>query len=287
MSIIAFVGLGIMGRSMARNLMRAGHALFLHTRTRARAEDLLGEGAEWRDSPAAAVAGAGIAITMVGLPAEVEEVYYGPSGLLDAAAPGTFLIDMSTSPPDLAERIHRDAAGRGLRALDAPVSGGDVGARDATLAVMVGGERADFEAMEPVLAGVGRTIVHVGPAGSGQHCKMVNQIVIGGTMLGVAEALTYGRRAGLDAATVLRVIGGGAAGSFALNHLGPRMAAGDFAPGFMVEHFVKDMTIAAEESRRFALDLPGLALAHAQYRRLLELGNGRDGTQALFRLYNP
>lgn len=282
---IAFVGLGIMGNSMARNLMRAGHSLRVHTRTRSKALDLIDEGAVWADSPAEAAVGVDATITIVGLPADVEQVYFGDTGVLSVAEAGSFVIDMSTSRPDLAVRIHRTARERGVRALDAPVSGGDVGARAGSLAIMVGGDADDFHAMEPVFQAMGNTIVHVGPPGSGQHCKMVNQIAIAGATLGVAEALSYGKRAGLDLATVMSVVGGGAASSFILSHLGPKMAGGDFAPGFMIEHFVKDLTIALDESSALQADLPGLALVRSLYRRLIEHGAGAEGTQALFRLY--
>lgn len=282
---IGFIGLGIMGRSMARNLMRAGHSLQVYSRTYARCADIIAEGAFWRDCPAEAAAGVDAVVTMVGYPADVEDVYFGEPGILSAAAPGTLLIDMTTSAPELARRIHAAAARRGLRALDAPVSGGDIGARNATLAIMVGGAAEDFAAAQPVLTAMGKTIVHLGPAGSGQHCKLANQIVIAGTMLGVAEGLRYAERAGLDPATVLSVIGGGAAASAALANLGPKMLAGDFAPGFLVEHFVKDMDLALAECAELGQALPGLELVRALYGRLAEDGCGREGTQALAKAY--
>lgn len=284
---IGFIGLGIMGKSMARHLLRAGHSLSIFSRTRAKCADILAEGAVWSDSAAEAAERAEVVITVVGLPSDVEQVYFGTPGILSAAQPGALLIDMSTSRPDLAVRIQAKARERGLRALDAPVSGGDVGAREATLAIMVGGDRADFEAARPILACLGKTIAYLGPAGSGQHCKMVNQIAITGAVLGVAEALAYARQAGLDPQEVLGVISGGAAASFALNTLWPKMVRKDFAPGFLIEHFVKDMTIAEDESRRMGLDLKGLALVKSLYQRLCEQGLGRDGTQALFKHYDP
>ncbi len=289
---IGFIGLGIMGKSMARHLMKAGHAVSVFSRTRSRCEDFIAEGATWQDSVAGAAVGADMIITMVGLPSDVEQVYFGEAGLLSAAEPGTILIDMSTSRPDLAVRIHAEAAGRGLRALDAPVSGGDAGARDGTLSIMVGGDRSDFEAAVPVLAHMGTSIVHLGPAGSGQHCKMANQIAIAGAMLGVAEALAYTLRAGtlragLDPTEVLKAIGGGAASSHALHAMWPKMVREDFSPGFLVEHFIKDMTIAQDESRSMGLDLEGLTLVRSLYEALRDKGFGRSGTQALFRHYTP
>lgn len=284
---IGFIGLGIMGRSMAGHLQRAGHALHLYNRSRGGAEALLAQGASWHDSPGAVAAASDIVITMVGYPADVETIYLGRGGIVERARPGALLIDMTTSSPQLARSIAQAAASRGLQALDAPVSGGDVGAREARLSIMVGGEAAAFERAAPVLRLLGTNIVLQGGPGSGQHTKMCNQIIIASTMVGVCEGLAYARRAGLDAQTVLSCIGSGAAGSFLLNNMAPRILKGDFAPGFFTEHFIKDMRIAIDEAERMGLDLPGLALAKRLYGRLAAQGHARDGTQVLFKHYEP
>lgn len=282
---IGFIGLGIMGQSMARHLMRGGHALHIFSRTRAKCADLEAEGAVWHDTPSGVAAAADVVITMVGYPKDVEEVYFGQEGVLGAARPGSLLIDMTTSQPSLAERIAGAAAEKGCQALDAPVSGGDVGAREGTLAIMVGGAPEAFDAALPLFQLMGKSIALLGPAGAGQHTKMVNQIVISGTILGVAEALNYGQRAGLDLHKVLDVIGKGAAGGFQLNVLGKRMADGDFAPGFFVHHFIKDMTIALEEARRMGGDYRGLETALSQFKLFSEEGGAQDGTQGIFKHY--
>jgi 3-hydroxyisobutyrate dehydrogenase len=272
-----------MGASMAGHLLQAGHTLHLTTRTRSKAQGLLDRGAHWHDAPADLAPLCGTVCTMVGFPDEVEAVYFGASGLLNTAKPGTLLIDFTTSRPDLAEQIAATAARRGLLALDAPVSGGDTGAREATLSIMVGGDAAAFNAALPLLKLVGRRIVHQGPAGCGQHVKMSNQIAIAGTMVGVCEALAYARRAGLDPARMLESIATGAAGSWSLTHLAPRMLAGDFAPGFYVKHFIKDLGIALTSARAMQIELPGLELALRLYRELADSGAADLGTQALIR----
>jgi 3-hydroxyisobutyrate dehydrogenase len=282
---IAFIGLGIMGGAMAGHLQAAGHALHLHSRTRAKAAALIDAGGVWHDDPGEAAAAADIVITMVGLPSDVEGLYLSPRGLVARARPGAVLIDMTTSTPSLAVRIAQAAAARGLAALDAPVSGGPQGAQAAKLSIMVGGDAAAFDRVLPVLQRMGTNIVRQGGPGAGQHCKMSNQVVIAGTITGVAEGLAYARRAGLDTDKVLQSIGSGAAGSFQLTVNGAAMLRGDFAPGFMIEHFVKDMTIALAEAEARGLDLPGLRTALAQYRRLAEAGLAREGTQALAKAY--
>ncbi|GGG37895.1 3-hydroxyisobutyrate dehydrogenase [Caldovatus sediminis] len=283
---IGFIGTGIMGGPMAGHLLRAGHPLTVFNRSRARAQPLLDAGAAWADSPAAVAAASDIVITIVGFPADVEEIYLGPQGLIAHARPGTLLIDMTTSSPSLAVRIAREAAARGVQALDAPVSGGDVGARNATLSIMVGGEAAAFERARPVFERMGRTINHMGGPGAGQHTKMANQIVIASTVMGVAEGLAYARAAGLDGAKLLAALGPGAAGSAQLAVQGPKMLAGDYAPGFMVKHFLKDLGIALAEAERMRLDLPGLALAKRLFERVqAEPGGAERGTQALIRVY--
>jgi len=278
---VGFIGTGIMGAPMAGHLIEAGYTLRVHNRTRAKAQPLLDAGAAWCDTPAEAARGADAVFSIVGYPRDVEEVILGADGALSAAEKGAILCDMTTSRPALAERIWREARARGVGALDAPVSGGDTGARKATLAIMVGGDEADFQRLRPLLETMGRTVRRIGPAGAGQHAKMVNQILIAGTMMGMAEAFTYGRAAGLDLRTVLDVVGTGAAGSSALANLGPRVLAGDFEPGFIMDHFIKDMQIALQDAGARQLDLPALRLAADLYRRAAESDLGRKGTQAL------
>ncbi len=282
---VGFIGLGIMGRSMAGHLMDAGFSLHVFNRTREKAAPLVERGATWHDTVADLAQACDAVVTIVGYPIDVRQVYLDETGLVAHARPGTLLIDMTTSNPSLARLIADAAAARGLAALDAPVSGGDVGAREATLAIMVGGEETAFARAMPLFQAMGKTIRLLGPAGSGQHAKMVNQIVIAGTIMGVAEGMAYAQRSGLDPAAVLEVIGTGAAGGSQLNKLGPRMVAGDFDPGFYIHHFIKDMGIALEEAAAMGLDLPALALSKSRYDELSGLGYGSDGTQALLRLY--
>jgi 3-hydroxyisobutyrate dehydrogenase len=286
---VGFIGLGIMGCSMAGHLQAAGYPLHVHTRTRDKAAPLLEAGATWHDDPAALAAACDVVITMVGYPTDVEQVYFGQDGAADTGIianlkPGAVAIDMTTSSPSIAERIAEAARAKGAWALDAPVSGGDVGARNATLSIMVGGDRTAFDAVKPLFDLMGKSIALLGPAGAGQHTKMVNQTVIAGTIAGVAEGLAYGRAAGLDLAQVLDVIGGGAAGGFQLNVLGKRMSEGDFAPGFYVHHFIKDMGIASAEAERMNLDLEVLTLVRALFERFAAEGGREDGTQGIYRM---
>jgi len=281
---IGFVGLGIMGQSMAGHLLAAGHALRVYNRSADKAKALVEQGAVWCDTPGVAAAGSDVVITMVGYPRDVEQVWLGEDGIL-AKAKDALLIDMTTSSPELAQRLAREAAARGCRALDAPVSGGDIGAREARLSIMVGGDAGAFAEALPILQLMGKTIVHTGGPGTGQHTKMCNQVVIASTIMGVCEGLAYARSAGLDADVVLQCISGGAAGSFQLNVMGPKIVKGDFAPGFMIEHFLKDLSIALAEADRMYLQLPGAAQARQLYATLVERGHGRDGTQALSLLY--
>lgn len=282
---VGFIGLGIMGRSMAGHLQRAGHPLHVYNRSRGGAEPLLAAGATWHGTAGEVAQHSDIVITMVGMPADVETIYLGPGGLVELARPGAVLVDMTTSSPELAQRIATAAQARGVDALDAPVSGGEVGARDAKLSIMVGGNREAFDRALPVLRRMGPSVVLQGGPGSGQHTKMCNQIVIASTMLGVCEGLAYAQRCGLDPQSVLSSISGGAAGSFLLTHMAPRMLKGDFSAGFFTEHFIKDMGIALHEAQRLKMDLPGLALAKRLYDGLAAQGHGRDGTQVLFRHY--
>ncbi len=282
---IGFIGIGVMGRSMASHLMDEGYGMCVYNRTRAKAEDLLAKGAAWCPTPGEAAARADIVITMVGYPRDVEEVYFGPEGIFANCRRGSLLVDMTTSSPELAERIYAEAKTRGCAALDAPVSGGDIGAREARLSIMVGGDSAAFERMLPVFQVMGKNIVHQGGAGNGQHCKMANQIAIASTMMGVCESIRYAEKAGLDPQTVLRSIESGAAGSWSLSNLAPRMINGDFEPGFYVKHFIKDMNIALESAEKLGLEARGLALARSLYEELAGQGGEERGTQALYTLY--
>jgi 3-hydroxyisobutyrate dehydrogenase len=256
----------------------------VYNRSRAKAGELLARGAVWCETPGALAATSDVVITIVGYPSDVEQVYLGENGIL-ACARDALLIDMTTSSPELAVRIAEEARKKGCRALDAPVSGGDIGALDAKLSIMVGGEQAAFAEALPILQLMGTSIVLQGGPGAGQHTKMCNQIVIASTIMGVCEGLAYGKAAGLDLPTVLKSIGGGAASGFQLNVLGQKIINGDFAPGFYVEHFIKDLGIALAEAQRMQLDLPALALARKLYEELAQRGHGRLGTQALFKHY--
>jgi 3-hydroxyisobutyrate dehydrogenase len=274
-----------MGRSMAGHLQRAGHPLHVHNRTREKAQALLDAGAQWHDSAGSAASAADVVITMLGFPIDVEQSYLEPGGIVERARPGALLIDMTTSSPVLARRIAEAAARRGLDSLDAPVSGGDVGAREARLVIMVGGEEAAFARGKPLLELMGKNIARHGPAGSGQYCKMANQIAVAVAMVSWVEALAYARKAGLDPERVHASISGGAAGSWAMTNLAPRALAGNFAPGFYVKHILKDMRIALESAAEMKLDLPGLAVAKQLYDKVAVSGWDECGTQVLYRLY--
>ena len=282
---IAFIGTGVMGRSMAGHLLQAGHALHVFNRTKAKAQALLDAGAHWHDTPGAAAAQADFVISIVGFPADVEATYFGAGGVLAHARPGAVLIDMTTSSPPLAQRIAAAAAAKGLASLDAPVSGGDVGAREARLVIMVGGDAAAFARAKPLFEVMGRNIILQGGPGAGQHCKLANQISIASIMMSWCEALTYAQRAGLDPARVIESIGGGAAASWSLNNLAPRALKGDFAPGFYVKHFQKDIRLALESAAAMKLDLPGLAQAQKLYQEVERRGWADSGTQVLLKLY--
>lgn len=282
---IGFIGVGVMGNGMVKNLLSHGYEVNAYTRTRAKALEALEAGAEWRESAADCVRDADAVITMVGFPPDVEEVYFGEKGILANARPGTLVIDMTTTSPRLAQRIYTEAADRGLSALDAPVSGGDTGARAGTLAIMVGGDREAFERAVPIFEAMGKSIRYMGVAGSGQHTKMANQIAIAGTLAGVCEAIAYARAAGLDVDEVISTISGGAASSWQLANNGPKSAHGDFAPGFFIKHFIKDMTLADGEARARDLPMPVLEKVLAMFRALEAQGYGDEGTQALIRAY--
>ena len=278
---LGWIGTGVMGSSMCGHLMAKGFSLTVYNRSRNRAEPLVAKGARWADSPKAVAEASDVVFTIVGYPADVRTVVLGASGTLAGSKPGNILVDMTTSEPALAEEIAAKAKERGVYSVDAPVSGGDIGAREARLSIMVGGEKEVVEALGPCWEAMGKTIVHQGAPGAGQHTKMVNQILIATNMIGVCEALLYGYRAGLDLKTVMQSVSTGAAGSWSLSNLGPRMIDNNFDPGFFVEHFIKDMGIALVEARRMNLSLPGLALANQLYIALAAQGHHRDGTQAL------
>jgi 3-hydroxyisobutyrate dehydrogenase len=279
---IAFVGTGVMGKSMAGHLLKAGHEVVVYTRTKAKAADLLAAGARWAESPAAAAQAADAAISMVGYPNDVEEVW---QGFLRTARPGCLLIDMTTSSPSLARKLAVAATAQGCLPLDAPVSGGDRGAREATLTIMVGGAAADFEQARPLFEAMGKTISLQGGPGAGQLCKLANQIAIASGMVAMAEALAFARANGLDLDAVLKALSGGGASSWALLNLAPRVLKGDFAPGFYVKHFVKDIGLALEVCREQKLSLPGLELAAKLYADVVAAGDGDCGTQALAKRY--
>ena len=282
---VGFIGVGVMGSSMAGHLLAAGHPVFVFNRTRARAEQLLAKGATWCETPAEVARRAPFVITMVGTPDDVRSVYLGEAGISTQAQSGATLIDMTTSDPELAAELAKTFAARSIEVLDAPVSGGDIGARNATLSIMVGGSPGGFERALPLLQRMGKTIVHQGPAGSGQYTKLCNQVAIAATMLSVCESMALAQASGLDPTRVLESITTGAAGSWALANLMPRALRGDFEPGFAVNHLLKDIAIALRCAERLGLDLPGLSLAQRLYNELQQQGAGGKGTQVLFRRY--
>ena len=281
---IGWIGTGVMGAAMCGHLLDAGHRFTVYNRTREKARPLLDKGAAWAASPKAVAGRSDIVFTMVGFPDDVREVILGSEGVLAGAKAGTVVVDMTTSSPDLAQTISQACAGKGLMALDAPVSGGDIGARQATLAIMVGGEESVFQDILPLFQTMGKTISLMGPAGAGQHTKMTNQILIAGTMIGVVESLLYAQKAGMDAHRVIDIIGQGAAGSWSINNLGRRIADNNFDPGFYIKHFVKDMGIALDEARRMRLSLPGLAMVHQFYTAAMAMGLKNLGTQGLYKV---
>ncbi len=282
---IGFIGLGVMGHSMAGHLLAAGYKMNVYTRTSAKADDLVEKGARWAETVAGLASESDVIISIVGYPADVEEVYLGDAGILENAKPGTIAVDMTTSDPGLAERLWQAAKEKEVQVLDAPVSGGDLGAKNATLSIMVGGDKESFDMALPVLEIMGGNIVYQGKAGSGQHTKMANQIAIAAGMVAVCESLAYAKRSGLDPETVLKSIGQGAAGSWSLNNLGPRIINEDDQPGFFIKHFIKDMGIALEAAKRMDLKTPGLDLAYGLYKKMADKGFEENGTQALYKLF--
>ncbi len=278
---IGWIGTGVMGSSMCGHLMTAGFAATVFNRTKSKAQPLIDKGAAWADTPKAVAEASDVIFTIVGFPSDVRSVILGDNGALAGSKPGSVIVDMTTSEPSLAVEIAAAANKRGVHSVDAPVSGGDIGAREARLSIMIGGEKDIVDALQPCWQAMGKTIVHQGAAGAGQHTKMVNQTLVAASMIGVCEALLYGYRAGLDLNVVLESVSSGAAGSWSLANLGPRIIKGNFEPGFMVEHFIKDMGIILSEARRMKIAMPGLALVHQLYVALAAQGHGRDGTHAL------
>ena len=285
MKKIALIGTGVMGQGMARNLMKNGFELTVFNRTKSKADPLVAEGAKWADTIADCVAEAEAVITIVGYPRDVEEVYLSDEGIIANAPEGCYLIDMTTTDPRLSEQIAEEAAGAGMHALDAPVSGGDKGAREGTLAIMVGGEQADFEACLPLFRAMGKNIRLMGGPGAGQHTKMANQIAIAGTIAGVCEAITYAGANGLNLRQVLDAIGTGAAGSWQMNNMAPRMLEADFEPGFYIRHFIKDLKLALEGAEDADISIPVTETVLDFYQTLEEEGHGDEGTQALIKYY--
>jgi 3-hydroxyisobutyrate dehydrogenase len=283
---LGWIGTGMMGRSMSSHLLAAGHRLSVYNRTPEKAKALTGAGALWCKSPAEVAENSDIVFTIVGFPADVEEVILGNSGVLAGARSGSMIVDMTTSSPTLARTIYEKAKTRQIDSLDAPVSGGDIGAREATLAIMVGGDETAYQRGLPFFEILGKNIARMGNAGAGQHTKMSNQILIAGTMIGVVESLLYAWKAGLGLNALIDVIGQGAAGSWSINNLGRRIAKDDFNPGFFIKHFVKDMEIALDEARRVNLSLPGLSMVSQFYRAAMAQGLENLGTQGLYKVFS-
>lgn len=285
MQRISWIGVGIMGKAMVRNLMKAGYEVHIYARHPEKVADVVSEGAVPHGSIAECVKASEVVITMVGFPKDVEEVYFAPGNILDSAAKGMTLIDMTTTSPTLAQRIYQEGAARRLRVLDAPVTGGDSGARAGTLSILVGGDQADFDACLPIFQAMGTNITYFGPAGCGQHAKMANQIMIAGTLSGICEALSYARAKGLDEETLLRSVSTGAAGSHQLDLLGGKLLNADFTPGFYIKHFIKDMKLAREEAEKEGVELPVLCQVLSEYDALARRGEDSLGTQALIHYY--
>ncbi|WEV45837.1 NAD(P)-dependent oxidoreductase [Streptococcaceae bacterium ESL0687] len=282
---IGFIGMGVMGHAIVRHFMAAGHEVTIYTRTKAKALDLFEEGAKWATNPCQLTNESDVIFTMVGYPQDVEEIYYGAEGIFKGEVKGKLLIDLTTSTPSLAERIYQTAKDRGAEALDAPVSGGDLGARNASLSIMVGGDEKAFQRALPLFELIGKTFSYQGAAGKGQHTKMANQIMIAGTMTGMTELLVYAQRAGLDLEKVIETVGGGAAGNWSLTNYSPRILKEDFSPGFFVKHFIKDLGIALDEADKMDIELPATSLAKKLYDNLADKGFEDDGTQALIKLW--
>ena len=286
MKKIGFIGVGIMGKSMVRNLRKAGYEVSIYTRTKAKVEDVIAEGARWCDTVAECAKGQDVVITIVGYPKDVEEVYFGESGIIANADKGTYLIDMTTTSPKLAVRIYEEAMKAGLYALDAPVTGGDTGAKAGTLTILAGGDKEVFDACLPVLEAMGKNINYEGKAGNGQHTKMCNQIAFAGALAGACEAMVYAKKVGLDVDVMLKSISTGAAGSAQMNNVASKALVNNFEPGFFLKHFIKDMSLADEEAKDVSAELTVLEDVLSMCRELEAEGMGDLGTQALIKHYN-
>ena len=284
--VLGFIGTGVMGSSMAGHLLDAGHEVHVYNRTKTRAQTLIDKGAAWEDSPAVLASKCDVIFSIVGYPKDVEQVYLGEGGVIANAKNSALLIEMTTSSPKLAQKIYEEGKKRGLSVLDAPVTGGDKGAREATLTILVGGDKEDFERAEPYFETLGKNIRYMGKAGSGQYTKLVNQIVITGTMTGMCEGLAFAKACGLDQQQVLDAIANGAAGSWSLSNYAPRILKGDYEPGFFVKHFIKDMKLAADSANEAGVQLPALELTIDLYETLSGMGLDNKGTQALYCLYD-
>ena len=282
---VGFIGLGVMGQSMAGHILEAGHELFVYNRTKSKAKNLVDKGATWLDTPKEVAEATDIVITIVGYPQDIEEVYYGNKGLFTGAHSGSLFIDMTTSTPSLAVQLADKGKELNVGVLDAPVTGGDVGAREGRLAVLVGGHEADLKKAKPVIDTFAANVTHFGEHGAGQHAKAVNQIMVAGTMLGLAEMMTYAKTAELPLDKIVKTIGSGAASNRSLDNYGPRIIQDDYTPGFFVKHFVKDLKIALDESKKMELELPMTELAHKLYTQLAEAGHSNEGTQAIVKLW--
>jgi 3-hydroxyisobutyrate dehydrogenase len=284
-TVIGFIGTGVMGKSMAMHLLQGGYPVVAYNRTKEKAMELLENGATWASTPQEVAQKANVIFTIVGYPKDVEEVYLGNQGIIANASAGSYVIDMTTSTPTLAKKIYEEAIKKEIFALDAPVSGGDVGAKEARLSIMVGGDEEKFNEIKPLFELLGTNIVYQGKAGAGQHTKMCNQIAIASNMIGVCEAIVYAEKAGLNPEKVLTSIISGAAGSWSLSNLAPRMLTGNFEPGFYIKHFIKDMNIALQEAEAMGMETPGLSLAKNMYDRLAGNGEENSGTQALYKYW--
>ncbi|BDH60959.1 3-hydroxyisobutyrate dehydrogenase [Lysinibacillus sp. PLM2] len=282
---IAFIGTGVMGTSIVKHLLNKNYEVTIYTRTKSKASTLIELGAKWAETPMEASVDKDVIFTMVGFPQDVEQVYCGDNGIFQTAKKGAIVVDLTTSEPTLAKKIYQIAKEKEIYSLDAPVSGGDIGAQKGILSIMIGGDKEVFDKMLPIFEVFGENIVYQGEAGNGQHTKMCNQLLIATNMIGVCESISYGLKAGLDLEKVLQSISSGAAGSWSLSNLGPKMLKGDFEPGFYIKHFIKDMKIAIDEADRMGLDLPGVKLSKELYNHLLERGYGDNGTQTLIKYY--
>lgn len=282
---IGFIGTGVMGKSIVKHFLTAGHEVAVYNRTKSKTDELIEKGATWQETPAKVTNASEIIFSMVGYPSDVEEIYYGTDGIFSIDVAGKTLIDLTTSTPTLAEKIYQTAKENGAAAMDAPVSGGDLGAQNATLTIMVGGDQATYDQVVPLFEIMGKSYSLQGAAGSGQHTKMANQIMIAGTMTGMTEMLVYAKAAKLDVPKVLETLGGGAAQNWSMTNYAPRILKTDYSPGFFVKHFIKDLKIALDEAEKMQLDLPATKLATELYERLADQGFENDGTQALIKLW--